>query len=508
MKKRLIKIAVTLAAVFAAVITGVLIFSVYTAKKFNSLPYVKNVPIASLSEEDRETAFFIRVEPSVAEREISPYLYGSTWASWIDALPPKDVMSMLNIPVVRFGGNDFSRFDPAMEIFYKTEGVEKLRHPIGEAALWFSNQGAQVILQINMLGIGIDPVTGKHFPIASPQDSVSFIERLKREYGVEIKIVSLDNEPFIWSDTHKDLHPVPASYDEYCDKFIAYAEAIKAYDGDIMIMGPESSNPRRYYSSKSSDDGGKEIWLEYFLNQCREYEEENTIRLLDILTVHRYPVFRSNNGTRVIDSEQQIVSSTRDWWDETYTDPMDPDSGRGTIPKLQRMIAENYPGTKLGITEYGLDYDPKIEYDPVVRALWLADTLGVFAQHGVDYANYWILQGHGESGFISEGVLLNGEKYGKKRPVFYSFYLMSNYLRGSLLKSESSHEHIKVYSARNHNGVNIIVINADAENDYRCNLSADNLPVDGKSYLFKSKSITVFEIHGEQVNIIACDFQE
>ncbi|MCL1823494.1 MAG: glycoside hydrolase family 44 protein [Oscillospiraceae bacterium] len=506
-KKIVIKISVTIISVILILITGVMIFSIYTANKFKELSYIKSVPNSSLSEADSSIDFNIYVEPQTILREISPYIYGSSWTDWVDKLPPKDLMRLLDISAVRFEGNDFSRFDPNTEIFYKSEETQKLKHSIGEAAEYFTEQGAHIILQINMLGIAIDPVTGEKFPISSPEDAVSFIEKIKNENGVNIKYANLDNEPFIWSDTHNDLHPSAVSYDEYCDKFFTYAIAIKDYDETIMIMGPENCNPNHYYKSKSNEDRTKGVWLEYFLKKCREYEEENNIRVLDILTVHRYPIFRNHNSTKVTATEQQILNSTKDWWDEAYKDPVDPDYGGGIIPKLQKMIDENYQGTKLGITEYGLDYDGKIEYDPVIRAIWLADTLGIFAQNGVDYANYWILQGHGESGFISEGIILNNRMYGDKRPVFYSFYLMSNYLRGSLLKSESDNENIKVYSALNNNSINIIVINSDAENNYNCNIFADDLLVDEKSYTFKSKSITVFEINGGQMKIHTCDFK-
>lgn len=508
-RKSFIKVLITIIALCLMVAAGGMIYLNYTIKKFNELPYIKSIPISSLSERDNHLKSTIRVDPSVILHEISPFIYGSSWANWIDVLPPKAEIKMLNTSIVRFGGNDFSRFDPVTETFYKQEGKQQLKHPIGEAAAWFSSNGSQVILQINMLGIAKDPVTKEQLSISSPQDATGFIENIKREHGVDIKYVNLDNEPFIWSDTHRDLHPAPTSYAEYSNKFIAYAKAIKEYDKDIMIMGPENCNPYFYYRSNSSEDKENGVWIEYFLKICRDYEKNNNVRLLDILSVHRYPIFRKANGTEVIASDQQILNSAKDWWDETYIDPIDPYYGSGIIPKLRRMIDENYPNTKLAITEYNLDYDSNIKYDPVIRAVWLADTLGIFAQTGVDYANYWNLQESGEQGLISNGQLtINKETYGEKRPSFYSFYLMSNFLRGSLIKAESNNENIKVYSALDQGKVNIIVINSDAQNDYQSNILANGLLVDGKSYLFKSRSITVFEVKNEQVNIYSCEFSD
>lgn len=264
------------------------------------------------------------------------------------------------------------------------------------------------------------------------------------------------------------------TYDEYCDKFMMYARAIKEYDRSILIMGPESCNSYHYYNGKAPTDAGKGVWLVYFMRKCADYEAKTGVRILDVLSVHRYPIFRSMSGTAVTAPDQAILDATQAWGDENYIYSGDPTvyGGNGTIPKLRRMIDEHYPGTLLGVAEYNLDFNPDAQYNPVVRALWLADTLGAFAKYGVDFANYWNVQDYRDTGLLTVSNFgVNDVNYGDLNPVYLSFYLMSNYLRGALLETHSSISRLKVYAARHQDSVNIIVINTDMAEDITCRVA-------------------------------------
>lgn len=81
---------------------------------------------------------------------INPNIYGTSWADWIDVLPPKEALAALHPATIRFGGNDFSRFDPATEQFYVAGGITKPKRALGETMRWFTDSGAEVILQIKV----------------------------------------------------------------------------------------------------------------------------------------------------------------------------------------------------------------------------------------------------------------------------------------------------------------------------------------------------------------------
>lgn len=464
-------------------------------------------PEYNLEDKPKDEITTINVDFSKVSSEISPYIYGSSWADWIDELPPALDYAKLNIPIIKMGGNNFSIFDLSTELFYHDSGKRQLENDLGEYMRWFANNGTQTLLQINMLGVGIDTATNERVQISSPQAVVDFLIKTEQEYGIRIKYISMDNEPFIWSETHSELHPDKTTYDEYLNKFIEYASAIKEYDNEIVIMGPENCNPYFYYHSSAIQDTLNGNWIEYFLKKCKEYEEKNNLRLLDVLTVHRYPVFRDFDSEEITATNQQILDSTQGWYDKDYDDGIDPTAfgGNGTIVKLKEWVDKNYPGTKIGITEYNLDFNSHVGYDPLIRAVWLADTLGAFAKYGVDYAIYWNVQEENGHGLIySDKFKEVRSEAVEKRLSYYSFYLMSNYLQGSLVEAVSGNGFIKVYGAINGNSKNLIVINTDDINDYHCKIDS-NIGSFDESYNFKSKSVTVFEINNDNVYIHTLD---
>lgn len=54
------------------------------------------------------------------------------------------------------------------------------------------------------------------------------------------------------------------------------------------------------------------------------------------------------------------------------------------IPRMQQLIQENYPGTKLSISEWSSTADTDI-----TGGLVTVDQLGIYGQFGVDSATYW-----------------------------------------------------------------------------------------------------------------------
>ena len=53
-----------------------------------------------------------------------------------------------------------------------------------------------------------------------------------------VAIYALDNEPTWWDKTHRDVHPLPFTYDEVTDKGLKVARAIKAADPTAEVSGP------------------------------------------------------------------------------------------------------------------------------------------------------------------------------------------------------------------------------------------------------------------------------
>lgn len=111
------------------------------------------------------------------------------------------------------------------------------------------------------------------------------------------------------------------------------------------------------------------------------------MRILDYLDIHYYP---QANGVALSNDESASTSalrlrSLRGLYDRTYTDESWIGQPVNLIPRMKQWIAQNYPGTKLAITEYNWGND-----DGPSSALAQAEALAIFGREGVDIANRWV----------------------------------------------------------------------------------------------------------------------
>jgi uncharacterized repeat protein (TIGR01451 family) len=235
-----------------------------------------------------------------------------------------------------------------------------------------------------------------------PSFVTAWINHLTGKYGTAdnggVMFYSLDNEPMIWSSTHRDVHPNGTTYDELRDKTYAYASAVKAADPSAKTMGPVVWGWCTYFYSGA--DGcsagvdhaahGDTDFVEWYLQQMNLYEQQNGVRILDYLDVHSYPYANGVTSQDLGNADLQAVRlrSTRSLWDPTYLDESWVGRDLGgyvqTIPRMKQWVADNYPGTKTAITEYSWG-----AYDYMNGALAQADVLGIFGREGLDLATLW-----------------------------------------------------------------------------------------------------------------------
>jgi Glycoside hydrolase family 44 len=140
-----------------------------------------------------------------------------------------------------------------------------------------------------------------------------------------VKFYELDNEPSLWSSTHRDVHPLKVSDDELTNRSIPTARAIKAADRTAQVMGPSEWGYLAYLQSAVGDESGTHGGLNYtqwYLQQMAAASTQSGHRLLDYLDEHYYP---QNAGVALSpagspDTQTVRLRSTRSLWDPTYTD--------------------------------------------------------------------------------------------------------------------------------------------------------------------------------------------
>lgn len=214
--------------------------------------------------------------------------------------------------------------------------------------------------------------------------------------GVPI-VVSLDNEPDLWSDTHEQIHPTPVTYVELTTRTIDYAKAVKAAWPSVPVTGFVSYGFAGFVNlQNASDAAGKGEFVDYFLTQVAAASQTEGRRLVDYLDLHWYPEAQGNG--RIIGTDTSAASVTarvqapRSLWDTTYEEQSWVRNYVGgpiaLIPSMKSKIAARYPGTKLAFTEWNYGGGGHISGGVAV-----ADVLGIFGRDEVGLASYWKLNG-------------------------------------------------------------------------------------------------------------------
>ena len=230
-----------------------------------------------------------------------------------------------------------------------------------------------------------------------------WLRSLKAKFGPmvsdAITFVAMDNEMDIWSSTHRDVHPDPVTYDEVYGKFIEYASMVRSNWPNARITGPVSTGWWYFWNSQAGLDDkaahGDQDFLPWFLVQVQVHDAQTGVRTLDVLDIHYYPTGVFNDS---VDSETQArrLRTSRSFWDPTYqdegwvgsnVDATQTQSNRFCvmlIPRMQQLIGDFYPGTKLGLTEWNMGGEGHIS-----GALAVADSLGIFGREDLYLSTYW-----------------------------------------------------------------------------------------------------------------------
>jgi hypothetical protein len=267
----------------------------------------------------------------------------------------------------------------------------------------------------------------------------SWVNTLVKRYGpassTGVAFYELGNEPSLWSDTHRDIHPKPETAAELWQKSEALATAVKVADPSAKVLGFSEWGWPGYFCTGADTPGngcdqnacttspdcanhGHLPMAEWFLQQFARYDATTRLRHLDYLDVHYYA--QGGNSTDV----------TRSLWDPTYTDPSWINSNIALIPRMKCWISGHvaglcpnaagyYPGTQISLSEYNLSLSGAT---PATNAIIQADTLGIFAREGVALATRW---GMPYDGSLVDEAFLMFRDYDGRHSQFGNTYMHS-----------------------------------------------------------------------------------
>ncbi|MFL6110658.1 MAG: glycoside hydrolase family 44 protein, partial [Catenulispora sp.] len=140
-----------------------------------------------------------------------------------------------------------------------------------------------------------------------------------------VPIYELDNEPVLWSSTHRDVHPQPVTDDELGTKSTATAAAIKAADPRAAVLGPSGWGYCEWVASgldgcapgaDAAAHGGLNL-SQWFLKNMKDAGAAAGKRLLDYFDQHYYPQI---SGDKTPEANALRLRSTRSLWDPDYVE--------------------------------------------------------------------------------------------------------------------------------------------------------------------------------------------
>ncbi len=255
-----------------------------------------------------------------------------------------------------------------------------------------------------------NPITGNNPLDANTPNAVSiqqaWVQHLIGTWGSAanggLKYYIMDNEPSLWSSTHRDIHPAAETYNEIFNDYVNYAGAVRALDPNAIIVGPEEWSWWAMFLSGYDQQNGtgaagsdynthnQTYYYPWLLQQLYAYRQSTGKQLLNVLSVHYYPQELSNRNDDSVAAQLTRNQSTRALWDPTYVDPswfnqVGINGGIvDLIPTLQGWVNQYYPGLQTAITEYNWGDEANLN-----GATTQADVLGIFGREGLDLATRW-----------------------------------------------------------------------------------------------------------------------
>ncbi len=453
----------------------------------------------------KSTKISLSVDVAANRHPISPLIYGVNYASQTAGLS-----SQFTVPVDRWGGNSTSRYNYTNDTYNTGQDwyYENIVAGPGDRLTDFVDTDrahhSASLVTVPMIGwvsknspsehpftcsypkasfphqndfdywdpdcgngvngsteLTADPATTS--VAANAAFSGAMVSSLVARYGTAasggVGFYALDNEPVLWSSTHRDVHPDPLTADELWTKSHATAAAVKNADPSAAVVGPSDWGWCAYYFSAADDcgqstadrdaHGGLPLGA-WYLQQFAAAEAGGSPRLLDYFDEHFYP---QGNGIALASAgnsatQARRLRSTRALWDPSYVDESWISEANGGKPlawirTMKAWTAQYYPGTKTAITEYNFG-----GLESMNGALTQADVLGIFGREGLDLATLW---GPGKA----------------SQPWAYAFKIYRNYdghgaaFGGTSVKATTSNQgKLAVYAATKSNGtVTVMVIN-------------------------------------------------
>lgn len=299
--------------------------------------------------------------------------------------------------------------------------VDALRFPPGNQADEITLGRPDLdLLKINLGLLRGPPVMMVANLFGGTPEQAADLARLARELEIPVSAWEIGNEPDLYATNRNDPSWTPA---KYCDRFRAYADAIRAVEPDAVFAGPAVSGARP----------SAEMYLRDVIAACGD--------AIDILTWHIYPTDGTWEDDAALATSRAFTEEfarIRGWAEDPGANPRGHD----------RAYA-------FGVTEFGLSWrSPAFRHlEDMTAALWLADVLGQMTRERLDMSHYFTLQGMGGHGLIDVG--------GWVRPTYWLYEMLAGFTGEALPATADAP--LRAYAVRSQDATAVLLVNRARE---------------------------------------------
>jgi hypothetical protein len=360
------------------------------------------------------TAGTCLVAPEVIVGSVNPLVYGvnhGPWAVITDKTLP--YAQAAGVTLIRFPGGEWGD-DNDLQPYHVDQFVQLAQQ-----------MGSEVSLNVRLLG-------------GSPEKAAALVQYANIDSDYGIRYWGIGNEPTLYATGRGDPN---YGVEQFNQEWRAIAEAMRAVDESILLIGPELHQFGPDLQSTPKDPFGLD-WMSVFL-------EENG-DLVDIVSIHRYP-FPQVGGGRAATVEELAAASAE--WD-------------AIIPYLRKLIIEKTgEDLPIAVTEINSHWSNAVggeaTPDSFMNAIWWADVLGRMIKNQVYLVNYFSLQSNPSIG--GYGLFSRSDT----RPT-YSVYQIYQEFGENLVFAGCDDPSLGIYAAMDNDGLlSVILVNLGSEEQAR-----------------------------------------
>jgi len=281
----------------------------------------------------------------------------------------------------------------------------------------------------------------------TPQMAAEWVRWANQVMGFNVRYWEIGNElDGQWELGHFLPDGSRMTGEVYAQRYITFAEAMKAVDPTIKIGGPASSND-------------KALFMEDLLRLAGEH--------VDFVSFHTYPVKRHlNHESEFFDSAFSIGPA---------------------MQRIHEWIETHQPARRdeieIALTEWNSKLAEDRETSDLINGLWTCLFVGEMMRSGMSWATQWDLLTNKKDG--GHGLLFGGKTISPKSQ-YWGLYLWSHYMSDALVASSlEGADSVYALTTRTDERLDIMLVNRSRDESARITLQ-----IDGHAESGEGRSIT------------------